>query len=452
MKERYWNNLVTSLRSGQCILVLGPDIPAYKSGQGDAAQIDSQISYTDALKDQLAAELAEDGRCGIAATNLAGVAQQYEDADGFGAGMLRTQSAEFYASSQLEPSITHGEIATFPFSLILSTCHDQLLEIAFKSVGKSPIINRYNLRGDRQENPEFMMSGSIESPLIYHLFGYFKEPQSLVISENDLLDFLLAVISGNPPLPNCLRRALQRSGTSFLFMGFGIRHWYLRVLLKALVRGLSIGRSGGSSVAIEPLLHWIPDSEKQQTILFYQRGTRIEICEEEILLFLSELERRLKAAGGIVTQPAPLVSRPRVFVSYASEDQGFAARLFAALQKASFDPWLDKDALRGGDDWNQMIEDQLRETDYVLVLQTPALATKMVGYVNKEIAIARDQAQRYRGLSFLIPLVADNLSDDDRIKELNSYQQMPLRGDSFDQDFSDLVSTLRRDFQRRQRQ
>ncbi|MCI0590733.1 MAG: TIR domain-containing protein [Gammaproteobacteria bacterium] len=451
MKERHWNNLVTGLRCGQCVLVLGPEIPADRPIEKGAEQLDSQITYTDALRDQFAAELEEDGRR-VTAITLAGVAQQYEDADGFGPGMLRSQSARFYTSSQLEPSATHRQIASFPFPLILSTCHDQLLEMAFRleGIGKSPVIYRYNLRGDRQENPEFARPGSLDSPLIYHLFGYFEDPQSLVLSENDLLDFLLAVISGNPPLPNSLRRALQRNGASFLFVGFGIRHWYLRVLLKALVRGLALGRTG-SSVAVEPLLQGVPDIERQQTILFYQRGTHIEICEEDIRSFLSELDRRLKAAGGIATQPMPLGSRPRVFVSYASEDQGLAARLFASLQKEGFEPWLDKDALRGGEDWNLMIEDQLRETAYVLVLQTPALLAKRVGYVNKEIAIAREQALRYRG-TFLIPLIAGELSADERIEELGSYQQMPLRGDRYDQDMADLVSTLRRDYQRRQRQ
>jgi hypothetical protein len=87
----------------------------------------------------------------------------------------------------------------------------------------------------------------------------------------------------------------------------------------------------------------------------------------------------------------------------------------------------------------------------MLVLQTPALAAKRVGYVNKEIAIAREQALRYRG-SFLIPLVVGDLSVDDKIKELGSYQQLPLRENYYDQDLADLVSTLRRDYQRRQRE
>jgi hypothetical protein len=447
MKERHWTNLVSSLRQGQCILALGPEVPA-DSSPGDAANSTAtSVTYVDALRSKLAQELEEDGRR-VTATSLAGVAQQYEDANGFGPGALRSQAAKFYASASLEPSAAHLAIANLPFPLIVSTCHDRLLVDALKQAGKVPVAYRYNLRGDRSDNPEFVIPGSANTPLMYQLFGYFEEPQSLVISENDLLDFLIAVISERPPLPNSFRRPLQRPGTSLLFVGFGIRDWYLRVLLKALVRTLSVGRSG-AAVALEPLLHGLPDFDRQQTILFYQRGTPIEVCDDNIQSFLAELQRKLEAEGG-VRQTALVGPRPRVFVSYASNDGTLAARLFASLQKNGFEPWMDKDALPGGEDWNLMIEDQIRETDYVLVMETRALADKRVGYVNKEIAIARDQAQRYRG-SFLIPLAVDELSPDERIEELGSYQRMPLRESHFDEDFAALATTLRRDYQRRQK-
>jgi hypothetical protein len=97
-----------------------------------------------------------------------------------------------------------------------------------------------------------------------------------------------------------------------------------------------------------------------------------------------------------------------------------------------------------------MIEDQLREADYVLVLETVALASKRVGYANKEIAIARDRAKFYRG-SFLIPFAVDDLRLDRRMGELGEYQRIPLRRNNFDEDVTTLVSTIRRDYQRRQR-
>jgi hypothetical protein len=448
MKERYWNTLVSSLRHRRCILVIGPEVPADISSSSGGEGATASVTYADALKDHLTQELAEDNRR-VTATSFAGVAQEYEDAEGFGSSSLRSQAASFYASAPLRPSAIHDALALLPFPLIISTCHDRLMAQALKLASRPPVVYRYNLRGDRRDNPEFAIPGVESTPVIYHLFGSFEEPQSLILSENDLLDFLIAVVAEQPPMPNSLRRALQRQGLNILFVGFGIRHWYLRVLLKVLIRSLSLGRSG-SAVALEPLLQATPEFDRQQTILFYQRGTRIEVCDDAIPSFIAELTDRLAAEGGVVDEAPPLCARPRVFVSYASEDGTLAARIFETLQRSGFEPWLDKDALRGGQDWNLMVEDQLRETDYVLVLQTSALAHKRKGYVNKEIALARDQALNYRG-SFLIPLDVGELAPEQRIEELRGYQHLSLRPERFDSDMEVLISTLRRDYQRRQR-
>jgi SIR2-like domain len=260
-------------------------------------------SFAEALTAALAAELEEDNRR-VSSATLAAVAQQYEDAEGFGPNALRALAQKFYKSPRFVPSEVHAALAALPFSLILTTCQDDLL-------------------------------------------AELQEPGSLVLSENDLLDFLVAIVAERPPLPNSLIRALKRVGQSFLFVGFGIRHWYLRVLLKVLVRALELHRTG-SAIATEPL-RGLSDSDREQTILFYQRGTRIELEDTDISAFLTELAQRLAAEGGFAEQAAPVGPRPRAFISYAREDGDLAAMVFDALQKANFEPWLDRDALSGGE-------------------------------------------------------------------------------------------------------
>jgi hypothetical protein len=53
--------------------------------------------------------------------------------------------------------------------------------------------------------------------------------------------------------------------------------------------------------------------------------------------------------------------------------------------------------------------------------------------------------------SFLIPLRTADIDAEDRVAELSEYQEMPLRPAYFDQDLSKVVSTMLRDFQRRNR-
>jgi hypothetical protein len=447
MKERHWTSLVTSLRHGQCVLMLGQEVPAAPAEAEEAVPSGRSDSFAEALTRRLTSELEEDGRR-VTGDSLAAVAQQYEDADGFGPNALRALAEKFYNSRAFSPSALHRGLASLPFGLIVTTGHDDLLARALKEAGKTPLAQRYHLRGDKRDNPEFVLSGSPDAPVVYHLFGNAQEPGSLVLSENDLLDFLIAIVSERPPLPNSLSRALKRTGQSFLFVGFGISQWYLRVLMKVLVRALELHRTA-SAIAAESL-RGLSESDRERTILFYQRGTRIEVEDADISEFLTELARRLEAEGGVVSQSAPLGPRPRVFISYAREDGSLAARLFDALGRSRFEPWLDRDSLAGGENWDQRICDELGATDYTLVLCTPALCRKTDSYVNREIALARNRALSVRG-SFLIPLRTADINPDERVAELGDYQEMPLRPAQFDEDLSKVVSTMLRDFQRRNR-
>ena len=218
------------------------------------------------------------------------------------------------------------------------------------------------------------------------------------------------------------------------------------MLLKVIVRSLVLNRTG-STKALEHL-QGLSDTDRQQTVLFYQRGTRVEFYDEDLEAFAEELLTRVKAEGGVVESRTASGPRPKVFVSYASEDEVLASRLFSALQRSQFDPWLDRDALQPGEDWNSSIEDHLSEAHYVLVLETPALAEKYDSYVNKEISLARDRALKVRG-SFLIPLRGEGMGE--RVPGLTQYQDLPLRSSYFEDDFNALSSHIRRDFQRRLR-
>jgi hypothetical protein len=347
MKKQHWNTLVNSIRHGQCVLVLGPEIP---TGAVGASADAGGTSFVDALTGELATDLEEDDKR-VTGTTFAAVAQQYEDA--FGSIALQALAEKSYKSPEVVPSNIHAALAKLPFSLILTTCQDDLMTRALQAADKDPNVQRYDFRGDGRANPEFALARSPQAPLVYHLFGNAQDSGSLVLSENDLLDFLIAIVSDRPPLPDSLVRALKRGRQSFLFVGVGITQWYLRVLFKALVRSLELHRAG-STIATEPL-QGLSEVDREQTILFYQRGTRIELEDSETGAFLTELNRRLEAEGGVAEQSAPVGPRPRVFISYASEDGDLAGRVFEALQKAEFEPWLDKDALSGGALWDERI-------------------------------------------------------------------------------------------------
>lgn len=442
MKDRNWVNLVTSLRSDRCVLVLGPDLST-DTGSDTVNYIEPSVL----LSQHLAKDL-EDEEVRVVSDTLISLTQQYEDAPALGPSALRAQAASFFQSGEFVPSELHRSIAKLPFSLILTTRHDPVMEGLLREEGKQPVTSRYSMRASQRENPEHGHKPSVTEPLLFRLFGDPAEPESLILSENDILDFVIAIASSRPSLPIGLMKALKTKGQSFLFLGFGIKDWYLRVLLKILMRALEIDRSG-FAVASESL-HNISEVDKNTTVLFFRRGNRVEVEDVDPLAFIEELEQRLEAAGGVqipTVLPGPLI---RTFICHAKEDADMAKDLQASLVDHGFDAWLDAHELEGGQKWDDQIRSALDSTDFVLVIYSEALYNKTDSYVNKEIHLAVERSQRVRG-QYLIPLRTSNLSSEKTIEELSIFQEMPLNRSTLDENIESLVSVLKRAQQRRAR-
>jgi len=186
-------------------------------------------------------------------------------------------------------------------------------------------------------------------------------------------------------------------------------------------------------------------------VLFYERG-KITLYDAVVVSFVTALAQRYRDAGGAIAAPEPDLAavRPRVFISYASEDASHARRLWEGLGLAGFDTWLDKERLEGGDRWDPMIEHEIGRSDYVLVLLSRALVAKADSYVNKEIALARERALRVADpYKCIIPL---QIEPCERRRDLEPYQTEPLGPERYDEDLKRLVSLITRDYQKRQRE
>ena len=57
----------------------------------------------------------------------------------------------------------------------------------------------------------------------------------------------------------------------------------------------------------------------------------------------------------------PVLPRPSIFISYASENRAAARLLRDALEASGLDVWYDENELGGGDAWDQKIRRQIRE-------------------------------------------------------------------------------------------
>lgn len=73
-----------------------------------------------------------------------------------------------------------------------------------------------------------------------------------------------------------------------------------------------------------------------------------------------------------------------VFLSYASEDAGFAKRISDALRAAYIEVWFDQSELRGGDAWDQKIRQQTRDCALFIPIISAHTQARPEGYFRLE--------------------------------------------------------------------
>jgi len=438
-KDDNWDSLIYAIRHKNCILLLGPQV-AIEERDGEP------VRCSVVLAKELAASLGPEKIASwkIDPGNLAQVGQYYVMDKGKGRMDLESKIEHFYLKRKELTTPTHRKLAELPFALIISSTPDSMFYQALLENGnKHPHVESYNFRGGTEQH--VVAAGSEESPLLFYLCGTIDDPSSVVVSENDLIDFLAAVISKNPPLPSNILSELQSRNKSLLFLGFGFHNWYLRVLLHVL----QLHPKESTSFALEQFAPVPAADQFQNEVIFFQESDyKLKICDSKVDEFVEELSERYLAALPALPTRQPVPDAPTIFICHASEDKERAASLYSRLEQEGFKPWLDREKLRGGDQWDALIIRTIKkEIDYFVVLLSRTLVDKNIAYVNKEINTALDRQMEFRkssGINFIIPVKIEECG---LLEDLESYQAIDISSGNVDE----LVKLIKRDQQLRKR-
>ena len=87
----------------------------------------------------------------------------------------------------------------------------------------------------QQRNPPSMdldFEPTEEEPVIFHLHGYLNDVDSMVLSEDDYLDFLMNISETQDLIPPRIQRAF--GGSSFIFLGYSMEDMNFKVLFRKL--------------------------------------------------------------------------------------------------------------------------------------------------------------------------------------------------------------------------
>ncbi|HEY1365507.1 MAG TPA: SIR2 family protein [Gaiellaceae bacterium] len=132
----------------------------------------------------------------------------------------------------------HSLLAALPLPLYITTNYDDFMTQALRARHREPKRDfcRWNSSPALREEPRVLKPGfqpTPSTPVVYHLHGLLDVADSLVLSEDDYLDFLVTVSRDEKLLPNQVKRAL--AGTSLLFVGYKLADWDFRVIHRGLV-------------------------------------------------------------------------------------------------------------------------------------------------------------------------------------------------------------------------
>ena len=255
-------NIASAVRNRKCILFLG-------SASHAASPLNSKYTYPEAESPPVGTQLSERlaSKCGYPDEdlwNLQRVAWYYEWQSGFRSELVR-EVREAVHKRPLDVPLPNGEtltdlnpspvlrgLAALSFPIVITTNYDQLYEKALDTTapwdatesnqGTEEVARTYTkcvYSPDHTiETQDCDLKPSGAKPYLLKIHGDLDEPDSIVITDEDYIQFILRMGDKDPyrPVGEKVRYFLKTWPT--LFIGYRLNDYNLRLLFKMLRRQL----------------------------------------------------------------------------------------------------------------------------------------------------------------------------------------------------------------------
>lgn len=192
----------------------------------------------------------------------------------------------------------HGVLADLPLPVYITTNYDEFMMQALASRHRDPKreLCRWNeLVKDYPSafDPPTSYDPTPANPVVYHLHGHNEVPESMVLTDDDYLDFMVSISRRESLLPHQIQRAL--TGSSLLFIGYNLSDWTFRVLHRGLVSATEMSlRRISITVQLPPPPDDSPDTAQsiQRYLDQYFGKTDMKVAWCTAREFCAELRQR----------------------------------------------------------------------------------------------------------------------------------------------------------------
>jgi len=190
-------------------------------------------------------------------------------------------------------------LARLDFPVVLTTNYDTHFEDALYAAGKRPFVSVYKNNVEVRELTDDYptMTPRPREPFVVKIHGDIqRSPNSIVITEEDYIQFVLRMSEKAPyhPVPDVAAMHLVKFAT--LFLGYGLRDYNLRLLFKTL-------RWGKASVPQTYSVDCSPDPLVQE-VLEHRTG-QVSYIVEDVWEFVPALVKATLPDEPAVREAAP---------------------------------------------------------------------------------------------------------------------------------------------------
>lgn len=183
-------------------------------------------------------------------------------------------------------------LAHFPLPLYLTTSPHNFIEVALRQAGKTPRTEICRWHTGLDGLPSVLAEDydpSPETPLVYHLHGLDEHPDSLILTEDNYLEFLVAVSEHrgkeDDRIADRVRQAMAES--TLLLLGYSLRRWDFRSVFWGLIKQRP---RQPRSVSIQLK----PDNKEELYLQLYLNKARFDVYWGDAHQYIGQLWEELE--------------------------------------------------------------------------------------------------------------------------------------------------------------
>ncbi len=404
LPESSWDDLLQFIDEGRVIPIVGSELLRATNGNNELS-FDCRLAHRLAERLEVAAEdLPEQGALNhVACLYLKKSTQNRRERI---YSQLRLIINDVHVPIP-EPLRKLAEIERF--QLYVTMTADSLLRDALADVRKSePDVIVYSPGSNDTSDLTSDMS-HLKRPTVFHLLGRVSSTPDYVVTDEDTLEFLYALQSGDRPS----RLFDELRSHHLLLIGCGYPDWLARFFIR-MTKGtrLSLPSTWREFVADKAIAC---DRELGTFLEHFSYGTQI-FSSGDGVQFVNELAERYQARHLHDPQVEQSDLKPSsvesmlpgaVFVSYARQDRGVAKTFSVRLKDLGADVWIDSE-LQAGEHWDGVIQRNIRQCSYFVPIISSNTEARDEGYFRKEWRWAADRALGTDdSVPFIIPILID---------------------------------------------